>query len=145
MIPTKIYNLKFFIYQEESCSLSVLQKMLNFDISETISMKFTVCDRGLCTSTWRGVQSSHSLLILPLYHPHKPTMEKDDDTAYYFFFNLLFIIVKSVYNWPYLSCQHPTQEQLYFNCAVIKKKKNEYIMECFSTRIQCRKIIQITP
>ena len=74
------------------------------DISETISMKFTVCDRGLCTSTWRRVQNSHSLLILPLHHPRKPTVEKDDDTAFYFYFNLLFRIVESVYNWSYLSC-----------------------------------------
>ena len=86
--------------------VSVLWKSFehNVDISETISMKSTVCDRGLCASTWRGVQSSNSLLILPLHHPHKPTVEKDDDTDFYFFFNLLSRIVESVYNWSYLSC-----------------------------------------
>ena len=111
------------------------------DISETISMKFTVCDRGLCTSTWRRVQNSHSLLILPLHHPRKPTVEKDDDTAFYFTLTYSLELLKvcitgHIYHVsiPHRSSCILTVQQFFLI---------EYIMEYFSTRTQWRNIIQI--
>lgn len=36
--------------------------------------------------------------------PNKSAIKKEGDNACYFFFNLLFRIVRSVYDWLYLQC-----------------------------------------